>query len=244
MQQDRAGGLMEAFSSEQILDTAGLAGVVLYLGSYALLQAGMLRGSSYTYAILNLCAAGFVLLSLTVAFNLSSAIIQVFWIMISVLGIIRLLWINRRVQFTEEEKALLERVFPDMPRAIARRFLNQGNWIDAEEGAVLLQEGEPVSNLYYLADGRVRIISGGQIVGIINSGLMGEMNVLTGGPASASVQVVSPARLLMISGAMLRRLAQRDSDFRVLLENGMSRDTGRKLMQANRRLSGFTEPDA
>jgi predicted tellurium resistance membrane protein TerC len=83
------------------MNTAGLAGVVLYLGSYALLQSGILRGSSYTYAILNLCAASLVLLSLTVAFNLSSAIIQASWVVISVLGIARLIWINRRMRVTD-----------------------------------------------------------------------------------------------------------------------------------------------
>lgn len=233
--------VMEVFSSEQILNTAGLAGVVLYLGSYALLQAGLLRGSGYSYAILNLCAASLVLLSLTVAFNLSSAIIQTSWIVISVLGIIRLVWINRRVQFTDLEKTMLTQIFPDMPQSMARRFMDKGDWIDAKEGEVLLQQDEPVLNLYYLADGRVRIVADGQVVGITNSGLMGEMNVLSGGPASASVEVITRAKLFVISGAMLQRLAARDSDFRILLDNGMSRDTRRKLMQANRRLSASAE---
>ena len=124
-----------------------------------------------------------------------------------------------------------------MPPPIARRFLDRGNWIDAEAGAVLLEEGEPVLNLYYLADGHAQIGSGGQVIGLAESGLLGEMNVLSGGPASATVQVVSAARLFVISGPALQRLAARDSDFRILLESGMSRDTGRKLMRANQRLS-------
>ncbi|TVP70234.1 MAG: cyclic nucleotide-binding domain-containing protein [Rhodobacteraceae bacterium] len=232
---------MGDLSAEQLMNMAGLAGVVLYLGSYALLQSGILRGSSYTYAILNLCAASLVLLSLTVAFNLSSAIIQASWIVISMLGIARLIWINRRVRFTAEEKAMLQDVFPDIPRAVARRFLDRGNWIDAEEGALLLGEGEPVANLYYLAKGQVNVNSGGQVIGKAKSGLLGEMNVLSGGPASASVMAATPARLFVISSEALQRFAARDSDFRILLENGMSRDTGRKLMRANQRLSALRE---
>ena len=77
---------MYAFS---ILDVAGIAGVGFYLGSYTALQLGMLRGDGYAYAILNAAAAALVLLSLKEAFNLSSAVIQVSWIVISLVGITR-----------------------------------------------------------------------------------------------------------------------------------------------------------
>ncbi len=230
---------MESFSTDQVLNVAGLAGVVFYLGSYSLLQLGLLRGNGYAYVILNLCAACLVLLSLTVAFNLSSAIIQTSWVVISILGIARLAWINRRVRFSNEEQDLLERVFPDMPTPIARRFLDRGTWIDAEQDALLLEEGEPVQNLYYLASDQVRIKSGGRAIGTVGSGLLGEMNVLPGGPASATVEVEDKARLFVISGETLRRMIARDAEFRILLENGMGRDTGRKLMRANQRLSAL-----
>ncbi|SUZ32000.1 hypothetical protein ROE7235_01751 [Roseibaca ekhonensis] len=231
---------MGNFSTDQLFDAAGLAGVVLYLGSYALLQLGVLRGNGYAYATLNLCAASMVLLSLTVAFNLSSAIIQISWIVISILGIARLVWVNRRVRFSDEERGFLADAFPDMPAPIARRFLDSGTWIDAEAGGQLIEEGEPVQNLFYLARGKAEIRSGGKPISTVESGLLGEMNVLTSGPASASVVVVNAARVFVISGDTLRRMAARDSEFRILLENGMSSDTGRKLMRANQRLSTMT----
>jgi len=234
---------MDHTQTEQLLNTAGLAGAVLYLGSYALLQFGLLRGSSYTYAILNLCASSLVLLSLMVAFNLSSAIIQSSWIIISVVGIMRLMWLDSRIRFSPEEQAMLAEMFPDMPPSIARRFLNLGNWIDAEDGAVLIEEGVSVANLYYVSDGEVQIKSGGQFIAKVETGFLGEMNVLSGGPASATAQVISAARLFVISRAALQGLAKRDSDFRILLENGMSRDTGRKLMQANQRISALSDSD-
>lgn len=228
---------METSLTEQVLQGAGLAGVVLYLGSYALLQTGLLRGSGYAYAVFNLCAASLVLLSLTVAFNLSSALIQISWIIISLLGLARLILLNSRVRFSAEERTMLQQMLPEMPAPMARRFLNQGNWIDAEEGSVLTEEGQPVVNLYYISDGQVQVVSGGQLVGTVDSGFLGEMNALSGGPASATVRVASESRLFVISAAALQRLAARDSDFRVLLEIGLRQDTGRKLMRANQRLS-------
>ena len=58
---------------------AGYGGVAFYLGSYGLLQLGVLRGNSYTYAALNLLAAALVLVSLFRNWNLFSAIIQISW---------------------------------------------------------------------------------------------------------------------------------------------------------------------
>lgn len=225
------------FRTEDVYNAAGLAGVVFYLSSYAMLQAGVLRGSGYAYAVLNLCASSLVLISLTVAFNMSSAIIQVSWILISLMGILRLAWMNARVRFSAEEDAMLRQVFPAMPSPVARRFLSRGTWVDAEEGVCLTEEGQPVCNLYYLADGRAKVASGGRIIGELDSGLVGEMNVLSEGGAAATVTLLAPSRLFVISGASLRRMIARDPDFRILLDNGMTRDTGRKLMRANAKLA-------
>ncbi len=69
----------------------GLSGTVLYIGSYFLLQAGKIRGESITYSILNLLAASLVLFSLSYKFNLASTLIQVSWILISLIGLARIL---------------------------------------------------------------------------------------------------------------------------------------------------------
>ncbi len=47
-----------------VFEILGLAGVGVYLGSYAALQSGLLRGSGYAYAFANLVASGLVLTSL------------------------------------------------------------------------------------------------------------------------------------------------------------------------------------
>jgi hypothetical protein len=58
-----------------VWDGVGALGVVLYIGSYAAMQLGFVRGQSYIYAILN-AAAACVLMSLSDQFNLSAAAIQ------------------------------------------------------------------------------------------------------------------------------------------------------------------------
>ena len=69
--------------------TIGLLGFALYMTSYFLLQIGKLDGNGVTYCVFNLAAASAVLISLTQHYNLPSVLIQLSWIIISVVGIVR-----------------------------------------------------------------------------------------------------------------------------------------------------------
>ena len=55
--------------------------------SYTLLTTHRVTSSSISYFAVNLLAASLVLISLMGAFNLASALIQVFWIAVSILAI-------------------------------------------------------------------------------------------------------------------------------------------------------------
>src|SRR3954447_13168044 len=98
---------MLGISTSHISAAAGLLGVILYVGAYAALQSGLLRSNGYTYAAANLVAASLVLLSLSSDFNLSAAMSQIIWIVISVFGLIRMLVLERRARLNEEEQAFM-----------------------------------------------------------------------------------------------------------------------------------------
>jgi hypothetical protein len=72
------------------LEAIGVLGVVIYMGSYVLLNAGCITGHGYSYLLMNMMAAICVLASLSQSFNLASAMIQVCWIVISLYGLARL----------------------------------------------------------------------------------------------------------------------------------------------------------
>lgn len=80
----------------------GLLGVALYLGSYGALQLGMLRGNRELYVFLNMAAAACVLFDLQRNFNLPSVLIQVSWIIISLIGLLRIRRRKRRIQCAAE----------------------------------------------------------------------------------------------------------------------------------------------
>ena len=227
---------MFQLAQNTLYDWAGYLGVGFYLASYALLQMGLVRGSHYPYAIMNLIAASLVLLSLSVKFNLSAAIIQIMWIIISTFGICRLYVIERTTRFNENELRLINDVLYDMPKPLARKFLNRGIWIDADVGTELTREGEEVENLIYLLSGRADVISQRKSVASIKGGFIGEMNVLQPGPASATVIIDQPALIFTASGEALRKTASTDSEFRAYLQEHLALATRTKLIEANSRL--------
>ena len=75
------------FTDITVFDIIGVAGFALYVFNYAALTLKFLNPDNIAYFLLNAAAAGFVLLGLVGAFNLASALIQIFWIGISVVAI-------------------------------------------------------------------------------------------------------------------------------------------------------------
>ena len=71
-----------------LFEAIGIAGFALYVLNYALLTFHRVTSQSKTYFVLNMFAATFVLIGLTHSFNLASALIQAFWIVISITAIV------------------------------------------------------------------------------------------------------------------------------------------------------------
>lgn len=81
--------LLGYFGSIGPLQIVGLAGFLVYIGAFGAVQFGRLDGNGTTYSVCNVLAASLVGISLLAEFNLSSALIQISWISIGVMGIAR-----------------------------------------------------------------------------------------------------------------------------------------------------------
>jgi hypothetical protein len=71
------------------LDFLGNIGVVMLMGTYLMLQLNKLSSDGLAYSLLNAIGAGLVVVSLLYNFNLSALLIEVFWVLISLVGIYR-----------------------------------------------------------------------------------------------------------------------------------------------------------
>ena len=72
-----------------VLDLIGNIGVVVLMVTYLLLQLNRLRSDDLAYSLLNAGGASLIILSLLVNFNLSALLMEVFWVLISFVGIYR-----------------------------------------------------------------------------------------------------------------------------------------------------------
>jgi len=71
------------------LDFVGNIGVVVLMVTYLMLQLNKLSSASLAYSALNALGAGLIAFTLLFDFNLSALIMEVFWVLISFVGIYR-----------------------------------------------------------------------------------------------------------------------------------------------------------
>jgi len=71
------------------LDFVGNVGVVILIITYLMLQLNKLPSDGLAYSLLNAIGASLIVVSLLFDFNLSALLMEVFWVLISFVGIYR-----------------------------------------------------------------------------------------------------------------------------------------------------------
>lgn len=79
-------------------DLVGSIGVGIIIFTYILLQSGKIKSESLKYSVANAIGASLISFSLLFNFNLSAFIVEIFWLLISIYGIIRYFFRNRSSQ--------------------------------------------------------------------------------------------------------------------------------------------------
>ena len=72
-----------------ITHVVGLTGVVFLLIAFLLLNTSKVSALNLNYQLLNFFGSAFILYSLFFQWNLSAALIEIAWMMISLIGIVR-----------------------------------------------------------------------------------------------------------------------------------------------------------
>lgn len=155
------------------------------------------------------------------------------------LGLIGRLWVREaKVHFSGEEQALRDQHFERLSAVAARALIDQGHWISARRGEVLIREKEAAPCLFYLAEGTAAIRRDGQDVGALADGaLIGEATVLDGAHATGTVVLTNNSRLWFIPAAGLRAWLAARPDVAGALHEGFARALRGKLATANARIA-------
>lgn len=72
-----------------IYDLLGVIGSLIIIAAYFATQRGWVEASDWRFPLANLIGALLILLSLMVAWNLAAFVMEIFWIAISIYGLVR-----------------------------------------------------------------------------------------------------------------------------------------------------------
>ncbi len=87
-------------------DLAGFIGVLLIVIAYLLLQLDKLPSSALSFSLLNAAGSLLIMLSLIFKFNVSAFLIEVFWFLISLIGLAKWLAARKRLRIKAEERTM------------------------------------------------------------------------------------------------------------------------------------------
>ena len=142
---------------------------------------------------------------------------------------------GRTARFERYEQPLRRGPFAGMNRAKARTLIDHGLWIDASAGDILTREGEPVTHLHWVADGRAEVLVDEAATGTCGPGtLVGEATIFSDVPATGTVRLTSDSKLWSIEAETLRAYAEAHPDVRQILDHGFTRSLADKLDAMNR----------
>ena len=141
----------------------------------------------------------------------------------------------RKARFTRDEEAMLHGPLKGIPRTHARLFFDQGEWIDGTAGDTLLREGEADRRLFYLASGEAEVLVQDELVGVCVPGqLIGEGDILSDEPGTATVWLTQPSRVWSASASALKSFLAAHDEVRQALEHSLTLSLREKLKAANR----------
>ena len=214
-----------------------LTGLLLHFGFLLLAAAVLVKRPVVARSLIGGAAAALLLRGLL----LGDWIIAAWAGLIAGLALVvvgRRLWRDRAVRFTPDEQHMMDSLFDGLPRSRARHLVDQGIWISGKAGDTLTREGEPVEHLYYLAEGEARVLSRGVEVGHCQAGdLIGELTVLSGETATATVILTRPSRFWCAPAEDLRPYVEAHEDIRRAIEHGFATVLKAKLRASNRTIA-------
>lgn len=148
--------------------------------------------------------------------------------------LVLLLYRSRRGLMKSEERELLENVLRVEEPAHQRRLLDLMTWKDVEVGEVLMTQGQKRPPLIYIASGAAGIEHDSTLVGVCGPGdFLGEMSLITGEGASATVKVTNPMRIACFDREALMRLSEGLPEVARAFDHALNRGLAAKILRMN-----------
>jgi len=139
---------------------------------------------------------------------------------------------------TAEQRALIEDVLMVLATPHQRQLMKIISWRDAKPGEVLMWQGQQSPPLVYMASGLADIEHDGTRLGECRAGeFLGEMSLISGERATATVTVSQAARIAIFDRKELLQLSSEMPELSMSLDHAFNRGLTEKLQRMNRERS-------
>jgi CRP-like cAMP-binding protein len=164
------------------------------------------------------------------------------------INVYQLFWLIREkmsLRLPEKEGPLLREALSGLDDAQISQLLRAAEWKDFVAGDMLTRQDAPVDALYFLCSGRANVeVNRSHVVYLEKGSFVGEIAYLTGNPATATVVVDEPARVLKFSKMRMAKVIAADPQINGIIYQLLGRDLAMKMRRANTRRVLQEEEDA
>jgi CRP-like cAMP-binding protein len=160
----------------------------------------------------------------------------VLFILINAFQLVRLLRDRMSLRLPEKEGPLLRDALSGLDDAQISRLLKAADWVDGLPGDILTRQDAPLDALYFLCSGRANVEVNKSLVTYLEKGsFIGEIAYLTGNPATATVVVDEPSRILKFSKMRMAKVIAADGQINGIIYQLLGRDLAMKMRRSNTR---------
>ena len=162
------------------------------------------------------------------------AIWIVLLVLVNAVQLAMLVFGSKLGNFHAEERQLLEHVLQVEDPGKQRRLRDLLEWRDTQIGDVLIREGQGSPPLVYIASGAASVEHGGRVVGVCGAGdFIGDMSIVSGEKASATVVVTNPMRIAVFDRDALVQLSRSAPEIRSAFNAALNRGLAAKVLRMN-----------
>lgn len=141
---------------------------------------------------------------------------------------------SRKGLMLTEEQALFDHILQVSDRSQQRRLRDLLTWRDIRQGEVLMEQGQLDPPLVYIARGNAGVDVSGKTVGQCGVGdFLGEMSVLSGERATATVVAKEPMRIVQFDRDALGQFAREVPEVGSALSGALNRGLAAKIGRMN-----------
>jgi CRP-like cAMP-binding protein len=156
---------------------------------------------------------------------------SVVFLVINASQLARLLREMRATRLSDDERFLKEGTLASLSLLSFRRLMDAGQWQLGTAGQALTVQQADVTQLRVLTHGLAQVQVDGRTVAHIHpGGIVGEMSLLTGEPASATVTLSTDARYFQIDGAALKGLLAEHEDLQAQFHRALGNELSAKVL--------------